>query len=380
VRRPPIGNWMLNVCRTLFRFLVLTLFGWNLAAAQTHVLNYSGRISVDGKPFNGSGLFAFSVQDAIGSTLWASGDFPLEGATNSPLRISKLPVKDGHYTIRLGDPTLGMPPLELEALRRASAPKLCVWFNDGVRGWHRVGEDASLLEALRAADQAPISTAQADTILRELRELRALLDRPRGNTVIAAPGATAPPPGPELATVSIKGAPTLGRADAPFVLVEFTDFECRYCKQAHETAIAELKKKYVETGKVRLVMRNLALPFHPHAEPAAVAALCADAQQKFWPMCDKLFAMSSELNTANYLKAAQELKLDVAAFRACIEANTFLSRVKSDMQDAFAAGISSTPTFIFGHANGDQVTGEVFVGALTFAAFDENIQKRLSPK
>jgi protein-disulfide isomerase len=346
--------------------------------AQTTVLNYSGRIFVDGQPYSGTGFFEFSIEDTNGSVLWSSGDFPLEGVTNLPPRVLKLTVKEGVYDIQLGNPTLGMPPLDLEALRRAKSPALHIWFNDGISGWHVAGKSAPLAETLTAADQAPISNAQAETILREIHELRALFERSRGTSV--AGSAAAPAVAPQTATVSINGCPSLGRADAALVLVEFTDFECPFCKEANETVLPELKKKYIETGKLRLVTRNLALPFHPNAEPAAQAALCAHQQNHFWLMRDKLFATSTALNGTTFLHAAEELKLDVPAFRACLEANTFAERIKKEMQQALAVGISGTPTFVLGKADGDQVTGEVFVGARSFAAFDEDIQKRLSPK
>jgi protein-disulfide isomerase len=345
------------------------------ALAQSMVLNYSGRISVDGVPFNGLGAFAFSIQETNGVTWWNSSALPFEGSTNLPPRVVKLAVKDGLYNIRLGDPLLGMSSLDLDTLRRANFPQLRVWFNDGTNGWGRVVSDVLLGENLSAIyKSAPMTSAQAEALLRELRDVRALFERPRSSAPVAA--AALPQP-TSMATVSIKGCPSIGRADAPLVLVEFVDFECPFCKEAHEIALPELKKKFVETGKVRFVMRHLTMPFHSHAQAAARAAICADQQQLFWPMHDKLFTISTDLNTTNILKAAAELNMDLQAFTACLETNTANAVIKQDGQDAQAASIRGTPTFVLGKASGDQVTGEVLVGAQSPAFFENEIRKQL---
>src|SRR5437764_13974840 len=84
-----------------------------------------------------------------------------------------------------------------------------------------------------------------------------------------------PPTEPTIATVPIGPGPSLGQADAPVVMVEFTDYQCPYCKQFDTTVMAELTKNFVDTGKLRILSRNLPLSFHPNAEPAAIAALSA---------------------------------------------------------------------------------------------------------
>ena len=348
------------------------------ALGEGTVLNYSGRISVDGKPFTGAGYFAFSIQQTNGAVFWTSGDFPIEGKTNVPQRTVSLSVKDGLYNIRLGDPTLGMEPLDSEVLRRATSPVLRIWFSDGRHGWHRAGVDVPLGQSLQAAASAPISVAQAETILRELREVRSLIERPRPAPQVISATAPAPAPAPQMMTVSIRGAPSLGRPDAPLVLVEFTDFECPYCKDVHDQALAQLTKKYVETGKLRLISRNLPLPFHPNAATAAVAALCAHDQQQFWPMREKLFATSKSLNRTNYLRAAEELKLDANSFRECLDKKSYAERVQKELHDALSAGINSTPSFVLGKLSGEEVTGELLIGARTLAAFEQDIEKRLS--
>ncbi|MDB6109812.1 MAG: thioredoxin, partial [Pedosphaera sp.] len=215
--------------------------------------------------------------------------------------------------------------------------------------------------------------AQADSILRELRDLRAKLDRQQAN-----PAPQPQPAAPTIATVSVGTAPSEGNTNAALVLVEFTDFQCGFCKRFHDTVMADLKKDYIDTGKLRVVSRNLPLTFHPNAEPAAQASLCAHQQDKYWPMREKLFAISTDLTAANFTKAAEDLKLDMTTFRQCVEAKTFAGQVARDAADATAVGITGTPSFVLGKLTGDKVTGKIIVGAMPYAAFEGEIKKMLA--
>ena len=341
------------------------------------VLNYSGRITVDGAKFSGKGFFVFSIHDTSGEILWASGDFPQAGATRNPVAAWQILVKDGIYEKRLGDTASGMPAIDTARVLAAKDPFLRVWFHDGSsRGWQIAG-DTPIKPALAANNSAAqagssISTAQADAILRELRDLRTLVQKQQ-----PAPPPAAPAP-PRTVTVGLGDSPSLGQTTAPVVLVEFTDFQCPYCKRAHDGVLAGLKKKYVDAGKLRLVSRNLPLPFHPNAEPAALAALCAGEQGQFWAMRDRLFENTEALSRQDFLKAAEALKLDTQAFTACLDAKRPAPQIASDKQDAAAAGITGTPTFVIGRAAGDKVTGLLMIGAKSSAVFEAEIEKLLS--
>jgi protein-disulfide isomerase len=258
---------------------------------------------------------------------------------------------------------------------------LRVWFNDGTsRGWQTAGDTpikAALAGNLSPASANPggaISGTQADAILKELREVRALVQKTQP---AAKPAAPEPP---RIVTVPLGDSPSLGQPSAPVVLVEFTDFQCTYCKRAHDDMLAAIQKKYIETGKVRLVSRNLPLPFHANAEPAANAALCANEQGQFWPMRDRLFVNPDALSGTDLLKAAEELKLDAKAFTACLEAKRFAAAIGRDKQDAAAAGITGTPSFVLGRAEGLNVKGLLMVGAKPLAFVEAEIEKLLSIK
>jgi len=248
------------------------------ARAQVPVLNYSGQVAVRGVPFTGTGYFVFSIQETNGVIWWRSGDLPFEGLATLVPGALPLPVSKGVYQTRLGEPVLGMPRLDLGLLRRAVSPRLRVWFNDGTNGWHAITDQVPIGKVLGIetdADAASLTSGEASALREEIRQLRGMVG-PTVSGVVT----TEPPRGP-TATVSIKDCPSLGSTNAGIVLVEFSDFECPYCKEAHETSIAAIRKLYVETGRLRLVFRNLPLSFHRHAETAARAAYCAAQQQRF---------------------------------------------------------------------------------------------------
>ena len=84
--------------------------------------------------------------------------------------------------------------------------------------------------------------------------------------------------------------PTLGKEDAPIVMLEFSDFQCPFCGKFRAETFDLIKTNYIDTGKVLFIYKDFPLSqIHPFAQKAAEAALCADAQGKFWEYHDKLF-------------------------------------------------------------------------------------------
>ena len=216
-----------------------------------------------------------------------------------------------------------------------------------------------------------ITSQQADAILQELRNIRALLERQQ-----AAP-APAPQPVPQgPVKVSLKGAPSLGKADAPVTMVEFTDYECPFCRAYHNASFAEIKRKYIDTGKVRYVSRDYPLPFHPHALPAAKVARCAGEQGRFWEMREAL--ITNALDTETMVKLAGNLKLDQKKLQACIADERVSKALEDDIADAEnTAGVSGTPTFVIGRSGGDTLEGQKIVGAQPLPQFEARIESLL---
>ncbi len=148
--------------------------------------------------------------------------------------------------------------------------------------------------------------------------------------------------------VDTTGSPVKGKVDAPVTIVIFTDFECPYCSK-----IVPLMDQVYDANKknVKIVFKNMPLNFHKNAEPAARAALAADAQGKFWEYHDILFEKQKNLNTDLYNKTAKELGLDMSKFKADMNSAATKSKVQKDKHDAKLAGVTGTPSvFINGRA------------------------------
>ena len=311
------------------------------------------------------------MENTKGEIFWDVGRFSFAWCDNLPAGTIRQSVTDGSYEVHLGDTNLGFRPLNSASLLAAKAPLLKIWFNDGSHGWQPAGQESRLDDII-----APVAAdSQNDAILAELRSIHNLLERQNARQ---APAPAAPPP-PTTATVNLTG-PSMGKADAPLVLVEFTDFQCPFCKNFHEQTFPGLVRKYVETGKLRIVSRFLPLSFHNHAEAAAQAALCADQQSKFWPMRDGLFARSGDLSQSNIQSAAIDAKLDMACFSECLQSNVFAGRVHEDSKEADAARITGTPSFVLGKPQGTNVTGKIIVDAQHLSVFEVEIEKLLSAK
>ena len=218
-----------------------------------------------------------------------------------------------------------------------------------------------------------MSKQQGDEILKELKSIRVLLEKNQNQ-------AKQPPQAAEVLK-RVKASTTegvaLGSKKAPLVLIEFTDYQCPYCKRFYDTTFAELKKNYIDTGKLRFISRNLPLPFHKHAEDAALAAACANDQGKYWQMRQSIFANPQQLQPENLSVYARDNGLSVKRFDMCMEKKTHIKKIQKDMADARAIGISGTPSFVLARNSGKIVEGEKVVGAQPFAAFSHHIESLL---
>lgn len=143
--------------------------------------------------------------------------------------------------------------------------------------------------------------------------------------------------------------PFLGDKNAPVTMVEFSDFQCPFCARFRIQTLDQLKKEYIDTGKVKFVYRDFPLDsIHPQARPAAEAAQCAHEQGKFWGYHDKIFENQQTLNIENYKKWAIDLGLDTDKFNNCLESRNYQEEVSKDLSDATKAGGQGTPYFVIG--------------------------------
>jgi protein-disulfide isomerase len=223
-----------------------------------------------------------------------------------------------------------------------------------------------------------ITQQQADSIITELHAIRQLLEKQQAQLARAmAPQPSAPAP-PEKVQMSVgTGWYAIGREDAPVTLVEFADYQCPYCKRFHTDAYAELKKTYIDTGKVRFISRDLPLEFHPFALKAAEATRCAGDQNKYWELRDALFSSATPPNDEAIAKAVETLALNKTAFQACMSEEKYKAVVQKDAQDAAKLQISGTPTFVLAKSSKEKLDGVRLVGAQPFASFQVAIESLL---
>lgn len=168
-----------------------------------------------------------------------------------------------------------------------------------------------------------------------------------------------------------KEAPTLGKGKVE--IVEFSDFQCPFCQKFFNDAFKQIKAKYVDTGKAKLVFRHYPLSFHQNAQKAGEAAECASRQGKFWQYHDVLFqkgqADGKGLETENLKQYAQDLGLNTGKFNSCLDNGETTSVVSGDVTAGNNAGVSGTPTIF--------INGQKVVGAQPFSAFESIIEAAL---
>ncbi len=182
---------------------------------------------------------------------------------------------------------------------------------------------------------------------------------------------------PQKITASIDDDPVKGKEDASVIIVEFSDFECPFCRRFALTTLQQIKSEYIDTGKVKLVFRDYPLPFHRNAMDAARAANCAGKQGKYWEMHDKIFETGA-LSPDDLKNHAKALGLDMKRFESCMADPETTTEIQRDMADASEYGIRGTPSFIIGKNKGGKTfEGEPVRGALPFESFKAVIEKYL---
>jgi protein-disulfide isomerase len=169
-----------------------------------------------------------------------------------------------------------------------------------------------------------------------------------------------------------------GSATAPLTMVEFTDYQCPYCRRFQAEVWPRLKHDYVDTGKLRFIVRDLPLSFHAGAKPAAEAAHCAAEQGKFWPMHDALLAKGAELSAQGLAQQARTLKLDVDRFDGCLASGKYAAAIERNAAQADALGLRGTPAFVIGRVRHGQLTGWPVEGALPYEVFDALLKQALT--
>ena len=187
----------------------------------------------------------------------------------------------------------------------------------------------------------------------------------KGEWLTIVPGATGA--GRYLEPPSVDDDPSKGPADAPVTIIEFTDFQCPFCKRGADT-VDQIIDTYGD--QVHVVFRDFPLAaLHPDAPKAHEAAECADEQGRFWEMHDKLFGNQADVSIATLKGYAEDLGLDMDRFNACLDGSAMKAEIDADMAAGREYGVSGTPAFF--------INGMMLAGAQPFDSFASIIDAQL---
>jgi len=179
---------------------------------------------------------------------------------------------------------------------------------------------------------------------------------------------------PSLPAVVWKTEHTLGRRSAPVIAIQYSDYQCPFCRIAHQRMRAFFRRN---RGAIVWVYRHYPLSFHDKAGPAAEAAECAGflkGNQAFWQFTDAVYEGQGNFDFA---AIAKRLSIDTAAFRKCTESKMFATRVQEQFKGGAAAGVNGTPTTFLLNKKTNQ--GELFIGAQELSTLQTALQKMLEP-
>jgi protein-disulfide isomerase len=137
-------------------------------------------------------------------------------------------------------------------------------------------------------------------------------------------------------------SPAQGPADAPITLIEFSDYDCPFCKAARPV-LKQVQERY--PTQLRIVYKNFPLESHAKAKPAAEAAMCAAEQGKFWEYDQKLFEKAPQIEAEQLAPIAEEAGLDKAKFEECLNSHRSAAAVQADLDAGKKAGVTGTPAF-----------------------------------
>ncbi len=187
---------------------------------------------------------------------------------------------------------------------------------------------------------------------------------------------------PVVQGVTAGNLPVLGDSNAKVLVVEFADYQCPFCEQFFSQAYPQIKKDYIDTGKIKFAFRDFPFLGQPTTDPAgdesmnaANAARCANDQGKFWDYHDYLYSHQGQedggtFSKDNLKKFASDMGLNASQFNLCVDNNVHLADAKNDMDSGKTYGVSGTPTVF--------INGVELVGAQPYSVFKQVIDQQLA--
>ena len=162
-------------------------------------------------------------------------------------------------------------------------------------------------------------------------------------------------------------------------MVEFSDYQCPFCKRHFSTVFPLIKKEYIATGKLKYVFRDFPIAsLHPKAKKGHEAAYCAGEQDKYWEMHDTLFQNSKDFSVSALNRYARGIGLDGDRFSNCLQNGKYASRIEKEIAEGTKAEVRGTPSFFIGPSgSGGKITGTMVRGAQPVAKFRQVIARAL---
>ncbi len=206
-----------------------------------------------------------------------------------------------------------------------------------------------------------------------------------GGQVVQASSAPVAAPDNTPVKVSFDDDPVQGNKNAPLTMVEFSDYECPFCKRYFTDTLPELRKDYIDSGKMKVVYRDLPLSFHQNAHIEAEAANCAREQggdSAYFKMHDEMFSKTTSngtgLSVDELPTLANNVGLNGGLLKTCLDSGKYKAEVDKDLADAQNVGADGTPTFFIGKSDNGFINGTRIVGAQPFSAFKAIIDQQLA--
>jgi protein-disulfide isomerase len=156
---------------------------------------------------------------------------------------------------------------------------------------------------------------------------------------------------------------SIGAASAPVTMIEYSDFQCPYCAMFRTETFPKIKARYIDSGHLRFIHRDLPLPFHSQAMMAAKAAACAGDQGLYWEFSSVMFSRTSCLECQGAVELSKAFPLDRQRFEKCVSSNSHHPEIDQDIASARQLNFQGTPSFVVGRTTPTGVEGIALVGA-----------------
>ena len=178
--------------------------------------------------------------------------------------------------------------------------------------------------------------------------------------------------------VKSSGNQSKGHSEARVILIEYADYQCPFCGRFFKGTFPDIKREYIDTGKVEYIFKDFPLEFHKQAPKAAEAANCAGDQEKYWEMHGKLFENQNNLSVDKLKSYAKDMGISSFEFERCLDSAKFAEKVAKDIAEGKKEGVNGTPYFILGIKTGNGLDKKkMMVGARPFSAYKQEIDALL---